>query len=116
MIGDDVKEHPRFSRPLRGNGFRFKFKIHTNVFLASVGVPYFPNTQAKSKSTIAMYHLSDLEICKKKKKCSADVQISINFIKKIALGSHVISNLESLRFSFLLALVKLLQNYPKKVI
>lgn len=48
------------------------------------------------------------------KNCAADVQISINFIKKIALGSHVISNPESLRFSFLLTLVKLLQIYPKE--
>lgn len=62
MIGDNVEEHPRFNRPLGRKGLRFKDKICTNVFLASTGVPYFLDTQAKSKSTTAMYHLSDLEI------------------------------------------------------
>lgn len=58
-----------------------------------------------------MYHLSGLELSKT---CAAAVQISINFIKKTALGSHVIANPESLRFSFLLTLVKLLHIYPKE--
>lgn len=69
MIGDDVKELPRFNRPLRGKGLCFKYKIYTNVFLASVRVPYFLNIQAKSKPTTAMYHLSDLELCKKRICC-----------------------------------------------
>ena len=46
-IGDDATEHPRFNRDLRKRFKSFKYKIHTNVFFASAGVPYFPNTQAK---------------------------------------------------------------------
>lgn len=80
-------------------------------FLASEGVHSIPNTQAKGKYTTVMYHLSNLELSKNG---AADVQISIKYIGKIALGSHVISNLESLTFSFLLTLVKLLKIYPKE--
>ena len=67
-------------------------------FLASAGVHSIPNIQAKGKSTTVTYHLSNLEVSKSG---AADVQISINYIGKFALGSHVIWNLESLRFSFL---------------
>lgn len=45
--GDGVKEHPRFNRPEKTMLKHFKYKIHANVFLASAGAPYFPNTQAK---------------------------------------------------------------------
>lgn len=58
-----------------------------------------------------MYHLSNLELSKNG---AADVQISINIIEKIALGSHVISNLDSSRISFLFTLVKLLPIYSKE--
>lgn len=81
-------------------------------FLASAGVHYFQTHRQKGKFATAVYHLFDLKL-NQKKKIVADVQISMNFIKKTALGSHVIANPESLRFSFLLILVKLLKIHPQ---
>lgn len=109
----DVKENPRFNgsdprgKALNTSGTR----VMLMRYLASAGSIIFQTHRQKGKFTTAVCHLSGLELSKI---CAAAVQISINVIMKTVLGSHVIANPESLRFSFLLTLVKLLQIYPKE--
>lgn len=81
-MASDGRKQPRFSQSgwteKRLNHFRYM--IHTNVALASAEAHYVPNKEAKGEFIAAMCHLSDLEL---KRKLGADVQISINFTKRL---------------------------------